>query len=146
MNTESNTATQDTLLSGFDLEALRLRQDFSETSVEKVITAIPVRKPAPADFVRVHPELRFETTILNLKDEGEVYIIPPAFHGEVAHLVRPVSLRATMTRTGVFALWPLWLPGPDGRVIQWHQSALDAAARAETRWGECAFKPEPWSL
>jgi len=131
---QANTTTQDELLSGFDLEALRLRQDYSETPVEKVIITIPVRKPGPMDFVRVHRDLRFETTILDLKDEGEKYIIPPAFHGEVPQLIHPVSLRLTTNRQGVLTMWPLRLPGADGRVNPWHQSALDAAVRAEMSW------------
>ena len=41
----------------FDLSKLRLTQDFVETGgVKKLLTTVPVRKPAPQDFIRVHPD------------------------------------------------------------------------------------------
>ena len=41
----------------FDLANLRLDQSFVETAgVKKLLTTVPVRKPNPQDFVRVHPD------------------------------------------------------------------------------------------
>jgi hypothetical protein len=41
----------------FDLSNLRLNQDFVETAgVKRLLTTVPVRKPNPQDFVRVHPD------------------------------------------------------------------------------------------
>jgi hypothetical protein len=46
----------------FDLEGLRLPQDFINTAgVKKELTSIPVRKPGPQDFFRVHPRSRGQT-------------------------------------------------------------------------------------
>jgi hypothetical protein len=39
-----------------------------------------------------------------------------------------------MNRQGVIALWPIRLPGEDGRHNPWHRSALEAAEMAKTRW------------
>ena len=41
----------------FNPTNLRLSQSFVETAgVKKLLTTIPVRKPSPQDFVRVHPD------------------------------------------------------------------------------------------
>ena len=40
----------------FDLDSLRLKQDFSETlGVQRVLSHVPVRKPNKTNFIRVHP-------------------------------------------------------------------------------------------
>lgn len=129
---QSNIAAQDISLHGFNFEGLRLRQDYTELAVEKVISSIPVRKPLKMEFVRVHPDMRFETTILD--DDGEIYLVPPAFHTEVWEYIHPVCLCPTINRQGVLTLWPLKLGGPDGKICRWYQTALDAASRAKTRW------------
>ncbi len=44
-------------LEGFDLESLRVSQDFvKDSGVKKLLTTVPVRKPNRQDFVRVHPD------------------------------------------------------------------------------------------
>ena len=44
----------------FDLAKLRVPQDFlAETPVKKLLTTVPVRKPGPQDFVRVHPSAAY---------------------------------------------------------------------------------------
>ena len=41
----------------FDPANLRLSQSFTETvGVKKLLTTVPVRKPSPQEFVRVHPD------------------------------------------------------------------------------------------
>src|SRR5215510_6980570 len=41
---------------GFDLESLRLSQDFASViGVQKLLTTIPVRKPQAQEFIQVHP-------------------------------------------------------------------------------------------
>ncbi len=32
------------------------------------------------------------------------------------------------------SLWPVRLPGPDGRHSDWHRSALEAAEHAKNKW------------
>ena len=46
----------------------------------------------------------------------------------------PTALFTSITRQGVIFLWPVRLPGPDGRDNPWSRSALDAAERARERW------------
>jgi len=59
--------------------------------------------------------------------------VPP----HVAHQTpesTPVLLHAAINRQGVTFLWPVKLPGPDGKINEWHRSAQEAAERAMTRW------------
>jgi hypothetical protein len=39
-----------------------------------------------------------------------------------------------VNRQGVLFLWPIRLPGPDGRVDEWSRTALEAAQMATKGW------------
>ena len=121
----------------FDLERLRLSQDFpNQVGVKKAILTVPVRKPDRQSFVRVHPDpdWRLETAVLELKDERETYLVDHDMHSELPGELVPKVLFTAINRQGVVFLWPVRLPGEDGRVNAWHRSALDAADLAMTRW------------
>jgi hypothetical protein len=45
-----------------------------------------------------------------------------------------VSLFTCINRQGVVRLWPVKLPGADGRINEWHRSQMEAAERATDRW------------
>src|SRR5689334_18596049 len=65
----------------FDPAALRLDQAFAETAgVKRLLTTVPVRKPNRQDFVRVHPDPRYQLTpasIIELKEDRETYLARP---------------------------------------------------------------------
>ena len=118
---------------------LRLSQDFAELAqVEELLAAVPVRRPHPQHFFRVHPseEYRLTTQILEMKEDREAYIVArqlwDALHGESGF--GPRLIVTTVTRQGVLSLWPLRLPRSDGRTDNWATSALAAVKEAETRW------------
>jgi hypothetical protein len=122
-------------MGNLDFESLRLSQDFERGGgAEKVLTTIPVRKPGKTEFVRVHPEHHFETLLLDLKEEHESYLILPVLRNDVASIAHPVSLRLAISRLRVLFVWPLRLPGADGRLNSWHQSAWEGAELAKQRW------------
>ena len=55
----------------FDLAKLRVSQDFLETTnVKKLLTTVPIRKPGPQDFVRVHPSPQYRDTLGAARAEG----------------------------------------------------------------------------
>jgi hypothetical protein len=121
----------------FDFDKLRLSQNYSELAeVKKAIITIQVRKPNRQEFIRVHPgeEWRFETAVLELKEEREIYLLNLPLWSEFSNDITPKILFTTITRQNVLALWPVRLPSEDGRLDQWSQSALLAAEIAETRW------------
>jgi len=122
----------------FDLAGLRLSQNFTETTgVKKLLTTVPVRKPNPQDFVRVHPsaDYRADFAMIELKDEREEYIVRGRdLIGELAGEITPKTLFTAINRQNVVFLWPVRLPDPDGRQMEWHRSAREAAEIGTTRW------------
>jgi hypothetical protein len=124
----------------FDLGNLRLSQSFTETAgVKKLLTIVPVRKPNPQDWVRVHPgsEYRENFPLIELKDEREEYVVAASLAPELVGEFVSKTLYTTVNRQGVVSLWPVRLPDPDGREMEWHRSAREAAELATTRWVRC---------
>ena len=48
--------------------------------------------------------------------------------------VVPATLFTAINRQGALFVWPVKLPRPDGRQLEWHRSAAEAAERAMKRW------------
>ena len=122
----------------FDPAALRLDQAFTETAgVKKLLRRIPVRRPHPHDFCRVHPDkaYRLAAALIDFRDERDaVYLIAPNVVKEMPGEFVMSMLYTTITRQGVVLLWPVRLPPSDGRHNEWHRSAAEAAELAMTRW------------
>lgn len=121
-----------------DLSKLTLSQDFAAAiGVKKIITTVPVRKPNRFEFVRVHPDDEFTlmTGALCFKEDREdIYLVDRGLWMELGPEVRPIALYTTINRQNVVSVWPVKLPGPDGRHDTWNASALQAVAHAKTSW------------
>ncbi len=121
-----------------DLSQLSLSQDFVEMAgVKKLLTTVPVRKPNPQEFVRVHPDPMYRRTgvgLLELKEDRETYLVLQAAAEELPGEFFVVTLYTAVSRQGVVFLWPVRLPGADGRILEWHRSAAEAAEKAMTHW------------
>ncbi len=120
-----------------DPSRLRLSQDFGEsTGVKKLVTTVPVRKPNKQDFIRVHPDpaYRLETAVLEFKEERETYLVTPELWPELPSELTPKVLFPAINRQKVMFVWPIRLPGEDGRHDEWNASALEAAKMAEKDW------------
>ena len=125
----------------FDPAALRISQDFAaQANVKPILATVPVRKPSRQDYVRVHPseDYQLTTTMLELKDERETYLISPDLRQELFGELLQVSVFTAINRQGVVFLWPCRLPDETGRSNPWHESALEAADRAKTKWTRIA--------
>lgn len=123
--------------SSFDLSSFRLRQDFAEQAgVKKLLTHVPVRKPHRQEFVRTHPDqsYRFDTALLTSKEDHESFLVAPHMQDMLSTDLVPVRLYMAMTRQKVPFLWPVRLPGYDGKQSAWHLTAMEAAERAQTEW------------
>ncbi|MGY4289614.1 hypothetical protein ACVWXO_008880 [Bradyrhizobium sp. LM2.7] len=121
----------------FDLANLRLSQSFTETvGVKKLVTTVPVRKPNPQDWVRVRPEPEFRDNfaVIELKDDHEEYIIATPLIPELIGEFVNKTFFTAINRQGALFLWPVRLPEPDGRQLDWYRSAREAAEKAMTRW------------
>ena len=128
----------------FDPAALRLDQAFTETAgVKKLLRRVPVRRPHPHDFCRVHPDkaYRMATALIDFRDERDaVYLIAPNVARDMPGEFTMSMLYTTITRQGVVVLWPVRLPLPDGRHNEWHRSAAEAAGTIpEPEWPEQSF-------
>jgi hypothetical protein len=123
----------------FDPSRLRLSQDFvAAAGVKKVLNTIPVRKPSKEWFVMTHPDpsYRIQTCVVELKEDSETYLVDPSLWPELAgeSTFSPRALMTAINRQGVLFLWPIRLPGPDGRLYEWSRSAMEAATHANGKW------------
>jgi hypothetical protein len=121
----------------FDLAKLRVSQDFLETTnVKKLLTTVPIRKPAAQDFLRVHPSPQYREVLalLELKEDRETYVVNLAAVPELQTECFIATLFTAINRTGVLFLWPVRVPATDGRANDWHVSAATAAQQAMVRW------------
>jgi hypothetical protein len=121
----------------FDPARLRLSQDFeSQVGVKKALITVPVRRPDRQWFVRVHPDdsWRLQTAVLEIKEDRESYLVDRALWCELPGEIVPKVLFTTISRQSVTFLWPVRLPGSDGRHDAWSRSLLEAARMAESSW------------
>jgi hypothetical protein len=126
-------------VSEFDPATLRLSQDFAAAvGVKKLRTTVPVKKPAKEWWVRTHPsaDYRLQTAVLELKEDNETYLVHPSLWSDLAmeSTFSPRLLLTAVNRQNVVFLWPIRLPGADGKLDDWNRSALDAASEAERNW------------
>ncbi len=121
----------------FDLEKLRLSQAFDNTlGVKKRIFTVSVKKPDRQWWVRVHPDetYRLKTAVLELKEERETYLVDSSLWSELSSEIIRKELYTAMNRQGIPFIWPVRLPGPDGRHDAWNRCAAEAAELATRRW------------
>jgi hypothetical protein len=131
-------AYQDDKADPFNPAALRLDQSFADTvGVKKLLTTVPVRKPNRQDFVRVHSDPQYRLTpaaIIEVKEDREFYLVLPSIAQQLAGEFDVRTLFLTINRQGVVHLWPIKLPGPDGKHNEWPRSEAVAAERAMELW------------
>ncbi len=121
----------------FDPKKLRIGQRCGEgQDVQRVLVSVPVRKPSRQEFIRTHPapDMSLEAAILEFKQDRQNFIVAPELApylpGEaVAKLLVP-----TLSNHGALFLWPIRLPDEQGRLDEWNSVALEACARAKTKW------------
>lgn len=120
----------------FDPESLRITGDVNTVGAEKLFIRLPVRKPNRQEFFRVYADLeyRLQCAIVEIKEESEFYLVTPEMVSSLVDDLRHVELRLCRNRQGVLFLWPVPMPGPEGRTNTWHESAREAASQAEDGW------------
>src|SRR5450759_1867230 len=121
----------------FNPDELRLTQDYAqELGGKKLLTRVPTDKPARHWFSRVHPDPSYRMTVgtIVLKAERELYVVHPSIATDLADEIRFEMLYTGINRQGTLFLWPVPLPGADGKHNPWHASALQAAELAMTKW------------
>jgi hypothetical protein len=123
----------------FDPSRLRLSQDFGAgLGVKKALIGVPVRKPSKESWIQTHPDksYRMSTCVLELKDDRETYLVDPSLWSELGgeSTFGTRSLFTSITRQGALFIWPVRMPGPDGKLDTWSASSMEAAQRASGNW------------
>jgi hypothetical protein len=121
----------------FDPENLRLDQSFTEaTGVKKLLTTVPVRKPKPQDFIRVHSDeaYRADVAIIELEEERENYLVTPNTAADLQNELRVKTLFTAINRQGVVFLLPVPVAAADMRILEWHRSLREGTEMAMRRW------------
>jgi hypothetical protein len=123
----------------FDPARLRLSPNLTAAlGVKKHLTTVPVRKPSKEWFVRCHPDptYRLETCVVDLKEDNETYLVDPDLWDHLAgeSTFSPRLLITAINKQGTVFLWPIRLPGADGRHDDWSKSALEAATIGTKGW------------
>ena len=123
----------------FEPKNLRLGSNFAATlGVKKAVLTVPVRKPAREWWIRVHPDSDYhlDTAVLELKEDREIYLVDPDLRSELSTEATfgPRAIFTAVNTVGVVFLWPIRLPGPDGKIDDWNRSALEAANMAKEKW------------
>jgi hypothetical protein len=110
----------------------------SVVTTKKLITQVPVRKPGREQWVRteLNPERWHPFPLLELKEDGEMYLVAPEVHEQLAGEPSFIAARLvpSVTDGGVFFYWPIRLPDSNGRINPWHESAATAAEIAREKW------------
>jgi hypothetical protein len=129
----------------YDPAFLGLSQDFAaEASVAKKWDFIKVDKPSNSCVFRVHPTLFLKTMLLVLKQDNEVYLVHPDLRGalEDEPLCGYYTLFPYVSKAGTPFLWPVKMPGRDGKWHQSHQSAKAIAEKARERWARMVWNKD----
>jgi hypothetical protein len=69
----------------FKPENVRVDQSYLAGTAKKLLTIVPVKKPNPQAFIRVHEEEQFRENValLELKEERETYLVAPSLLPEL---------------------------------------------------------------
>jgi hypothetical protein len=121
----------------FNPKRLRLSQRFAQgMDVKRALATVPVRKPSPQEFFRVHPDedWRLDTAVIDIKADREVYLVAPEIWPLFPNECKPRTLYTTIDRRNVLTLWPVRLPDENGRLDDWNRSAHEAAELAIEKW------------
>jgi hypothetical protein len=120
----------------FDPAQFAVTATTAAMSTRKMLTHCRVGKPAKTAFVRAstRAEDSMHAAVLELKEEGETYLLAPNVAAELPGLAAFVSLTVSVDRQGNPFLWMVKQPGVDGRDNDWSKSMREAQAAARKRW------------
>lgn len=120
-----------------DFESLKLPEEYDDlVSVKNANLYYEVRRPHRHEFVRTHPDLVYNGLFFENKNDKEIYLIDVSVRDELLSLseLKLKRLYTYVNRDGDLKLWPVQLPGPDGKIDNFNLTARLAAELAKTKW------------
>ena len=120
-----------------DFEEYRLSQDFEGlVGVKKETLVVPVRKPDRQTWFQVHPaeDWRITVALIETREDRQFYLVSPKIYPDIVGECVVKYLFTYQTRQGVVSLWPIKMPGKDGRLDPWNESALQIVTEHAGRW------------
>jgi len=128
---------QESLNGKNEFEQYRLSQDFEVMAgVKKEILVVPVRKPDRQTWFWINPDpnWRMPVALIEVKEDRENYLVSPKVYPDLAGECLPKFLITCQTKAATPFMWPIRMPGADGRLDQWNQSALRIVNEYAGRW------------
>jgi hypothetical protein len=98
---------------------------------------IPVGRPDKQIYFRVCPQPEYSTMVLLFEDriDSGFYLVDKTVAHKFTTGLFPTYLFTVIDKTGTLRLWPVKVPGADGRTPNsWHTSELQAAHIAMQSW------------
>ena len=127
-----------------DLEALKVGQDFQTGAAPTLLRQVPVRRPKATDWFRVCPDPDYRQTLslIEDKDESEVYIVTPQMREELCDepTLHHYEVFTAKNSNGTMFIFPVRLASQDGKWNSWHRSQHDAATLAMAQWIRMHFQ------
>jgi hypothetical protein len=120
---------------------LRLEPDAGAlVGAVEVLAHVPIRKPSPTEWVRVHPDadMTLATSFYVDRESRETYLVVPEMREVLITGVKVMLLVTAVNSRGSVFLWPLALGDDTGRTNAWHETARDGATRAKSGWTKIA--------
>lgn len=120
----------------FDWDKIALPQNYQEsTGVRKLISRIPVERPNPHEFVRVHPDLSYQASVFEDRLDKEIFVLmDPHLQEELFSELVFKIFHPYVNQRGVLKLWPIRLPNADGKLDSYNRTALEAVKVAKQKW------------
>jgi hypothetical protein len=84
--------------------------------------------------VRPEPAFRLDVAVLDLEEDGDVYMVAPALRDELADELKRTTLYLAQSRSGSFFLIPIRLPDSSGRRNSWTDSQRRGVETAMHSW------------
>lgn len=117
-------------------EMFALRPEAGAINVRREQLMIAVKKPGKTSFIRVHPGKDYRKDVMLMEDKlhGETYLVTANMQLGIGQHAQPFRLYVYITREKNIALWPIRLPGADGKKNSYWESAMGAASTAMREW------------
>lgn len=137
MTVSDNSTDQQSVNGKDEFDQYRFSQDFEGmVGVKKEIMVVPVRKPDRQTWFQINPDpnWRMPVALIEVKEDRENFLVSPKLYPELGGECLPKFLITCQTKAGTTFIWPIRMPGADGRLDQWNRSALRIVNEYAGQW------------